>query len=409
MRYSGAKVTKEVNPMSDYDSGFRDGQRDRTIENLANSLDGLFNAPAPSWGQYNQLMNQYNDLVNQYNQVLAERNNKQAYIQQLKKHAGSVKDLHDWHKAAYMAVTNFPYYATRSDQEHSEVIQQVIQPLIDIVRNENSEGDVKGREKYNHLLQRLSEQSDIASDALLSEFFKNEKRFLAYPEEHYVKRMDANTTRPMVPADYLEDRQQFMRKTNNNMPFPDTKERRQTVLTMMQQMAALTDNVWRVRFERIFLWRLLLAAENLRDAKSQTNPAYTNAERMLQEVLKLSPWNTFPADYQDYLTKNLHHRSSPDKLTMLEYANRYLEQQKQANPDSQQALAEMDRLRQEIGHLRTQFMSGKGIVDESIPAPKTDLHESVDERYYRLNAEKRDRALRIAARRRTSGPGFGPG
>lgn len=405
MRYSGAKVTKEVNPMSDYDSGFRDGQRDRTIENLANSLDGLFNAPAPSWGQYNQLMNQYNDLVNQYNQVLAERNNKQAYIQQLKKHAGRVKDLHDWNKAAYMAVKNFPYYATRDTQERDEDIE----PYLDIVRNENSEGDAKGREAYNDLLQHLSKQSNIASNTLLSFFFKNEKRFLAYPEEHYVIQVDANTTRPMVPADYLDDRQQFMQKTNNNMPFPDTEERRQTVLTMMQQMAALTDQVWSYRFDRMFFWNLLLAAENLHDAKSQTNPIYTNAERMLQELLKLSPWDTFPVDYQDYLTKNLHHRSSPDKLTMLEFANQYLEQQKQANPDSQQALAEMDRLRQENRHLRAQFMSGKGIVDESIPAPKTDLHESVDERYYRLNAEKRDRALRIAARRRTSGPGFGPG
>ncbi|MDD2749180.1 hypothetical protein [Acidithiobacillus thiooxidans] len=389
-------------------SGYWDSRVPSVTENLLRQqeMDRDVQRIGASWQpQYNQLMNQYNDLVNQYNQVLAERNNKQAYIQQLKKHAGSVKDLHDWHKAAYMAVKNFPYYATRDTQERDEDIE----PYLDIVRNENSEGDAKGKEKYNHLLQRLSEQSDIASDALLSEFFKNEKRFLAYPEEHYVIQVDANTTRPKIPDDYLAGRQRMMRKTNNNMPFPDKEERRQTVLTTMQQMAALTDNVWRVRFERIFLWRLLLAAENLRDAKSQTNPAYTNAERMLQELLQLSPWNTFPADYQDYLTKNLHHRSSPDNLTMLEYANRYLEQQKQANPDSQQALAELDRLREENRHLRTQFMSGKGIVDESIPAPKTDLHESVDERYYRLNAEKHDRALRIAARRRTSGPGFGPG
>jgi len=93
---------------------------------------------------------------------------------------------------------------------------------------------------------------------------------------------------------------------------------------------------------------------------------------------------------------------------MLEFANRYLEQQKQANPDSQQALTDNHRLRQEIGQLRSRFMSGKGIVDESIPSPQTGLHESVDERYYRMNAEKRDRALRIAARRRASGPGLGP-
>lgn len=403
MRYSGAKVTKEV-----VMSGYWDSRVPSVTENLLRQqeVDRDIQRIGASWqSQYNQLMNQYNDLVNQYNQVLAERNKARARSRELDVYSDRVKDLHDWNKAAYMALKNFPYYATRDTQEPSKAVQ----PYLDIVRNENSEGDAKGREAYNDLLQHLSKQSNIASNTLLSAFFKNEKRFLAYPEEHYVIQVDANTTRPKIPDDYLAGRQRMMRKTNNNMPFPDTEERRRTVLTMMQQMAALTDNVWRVRLERIFLWRLLVAAEKLHDAKSQTNPAYTNAERMLQEVLTLSPWNTFPADYQDYLTKNLHHRSSPDKLTMLEYANQYLEQQKQANPDSQQALAELDRLREENRHLRTQFMSGKGIVDESTPAPKTDLHESVDERYYRLNAEKRDRALRIAARRRTSGPGFGPG